>query len=32
MDELPGLLGLILADEAIQLEGWKLEVAAGDVD
>jgi hypothetical protein len=31
MNELPGII-LILADEATQLEGWRMEIANGDDD
>lgn len=32
MHELPGLLGIILADEAVSLEGWRMELVEGNLD
>ncbi|PRX92252.1 hypothetical protein CLV72_11012 [Allonocardiopsis opalescens] len=33
MNELPGLLlGLLLADESVDVEGWRLELMEGEQD
>lgn len=32
MDELPGILDLILSDENIHVEGWRQELAEGELD